>query len=105
MPKFLFVFHGGHAFKSRDDATAYMQKWRQWSTSLGAAVADPGAPVGPSKTVSAGGVADNGGSNPVSGVMFVEASDMAAALRMAKPCPHLEIGGTIEVAEAMNMGM
>ena len=105
MHKYLFAFHGGHKFKSPAEAGAYMQKWRQWSAGLGKTIVDPGVPVGPSKTVAASGVADNGGPNPISGIMIVQADDVTAALDVAKSCPHLEIGGTIEVAEAMTMAM
>jgi len=30
---------------------------------------------------------------------------MAAAVEMAQACPHLDLGGTIEVAQAMDMSM
>ncbi|MBP6013063.1 MAG: hypothetical protein KBA31_12625 [Alphaproteobacteria bacterium] len=105
MNKYLFAFHGGHRFKSPEEAGAYMKKWRQWSDGLGSTKVNPGMPVGPSKTVSSNNVADDGGANPISGFMLIQASDMTAAIAVAKPCPHLQIGGTIEVAEAMNMEM
>ena len=47
-------------------------------TNAGALV-DPGNPVGLSKTVSASGIADNGGANPASGYTIVEAADIGAA--------------------------
>ncbi|MFB3120144.1 MAG: YciI family protein [Stenotrophomonas maltophilia] len=61
----------------------------------------PGSAI-PSKTVSSGGVSDDGGSNPLLGFSIVKADGMDAALEMAKGCPHLEIG-TIEVAEVKEM--
>ncbi|MDH3671732.1 MAG: hypothetical protein OES46_11270 [Gammaproteobacteria bacterium] len=54
-----------------------------------------------SKTVSAGGVSDDGGSNPLSGFSIVRADTMDV-LEMAKGCPQLDIG-TIEVAEVKEM--
>jgi hypothetical protein len=57
-----------------------------------------------SKTVSSGGVSDDGGSNPLLGFTIVKADSMDAALEMAKACPHLDMDtGTIEVAEVMEM--
>jgi hypothetical protein len=82
-----------------------MTKWQAWSAGLGDAVIDPGMPVGPSKTVSANGVADDGGSNPLSGITVLQAETIEAACEMAKACPHVDIGGTIEVAQAMDMEM
>jgi len=105
MPKFIFAYHGGHQFKSKEEGMAHMTKWKAWTASLGAALIDPGMPVMGSKTVSADGVADGGGSNPLSGISIVQAETMDEALDMAKPCPHLEISGTIEVAQAMDMEM
>lgn len=105
MPKFIFAYHGGHQFKSKEEGMAHMAKWQAWSAGLGDAVIDPGMPVGPSKTVSADGVSDDGGSNPLSGISIIQADTMEDALEMAKPCPHVEIGGTIEVAQAMDMEM
>ena len=61
MKKFIFAYHGGHQFKSQKEGAAHMVKWQAWSAGLGDAVVDPGMPVGPSKTVSADGVADDGG--------------------------------------------
>ena len=37
------------------------------------------------------------------GFSVVKANSMEAALEMAKECPHVELGGTLEVAEMMEM--
>jgi len=66
-------------------------------------VVNPGTYLGMSKTVSSGGVSDDGGSNPLLGFTIVKADSMDAALEMAKACPHLGLGGTLEVAEVMEM--
>ncbi|MEM9793971.1 MAG: hypothetical protein AAF848_13595, partial [Pseudomonadota bacterium] len=61
-------------------------------------------PVGKSKTVSVDGVADNGGSNPLSGFTLVRASDIDAACEMAKGCPMVTDGsGSVEVAQVHEM--
>ena len=80
-----------------------MAKWKAWIGGLGDAVVNPGTPLGKSKTVSSAGASDDGGSNPISGFSVVNADSMDAALEMAKECPTLEIGGTIEVAEMLEM--
>ena len=105
MPKFLLAYHGGHNFKSKEEGMEHMAKWQAWSAGLGDAVIDPGMPVGPSKTVSANGITDDGGSNPLSGITVLQADTIEAACEMAKACPHVDIGGTIEVAQAMDMEM
>ena len=79
-----------------------MARWKAWLEGLGEAVVNPGTPLGKSKTVSAEGVTDDGGPNPLAGFSIVEADNMDAALEMAKACPFVEMG-TIEVAEAMEL--
>jgi hypothetical protein len=39
----------------------------------------------------------------MSGFSVVMAADIDAALEMAKRCPFLDIGGTLEVAEMLEM--
>ena len=102
MPKYVFVYHGGKMPDSPEEGEAEMAKWGAWLEGMGAAVVDGGNPVGPSKTVTSGGVDDNGGANPVSGYSLVTADSIDAAVEMAKGCPILQ-HGTVEVAEAMEM--
>ncbi len=81
-----------------------MAKWRSWVGGLGDAMVNPGVPLKRSKLVSSSGVTDGAESNRLTGFSIVKADSMKAALEMAKKCPHLE-HGTVEVAEAMEMGM
>jgi hypothetical protein len=53
--------------------------------------------------VNAGGVDDDGGSNPISGYAFVEADTIEAAVEIAKGCPIISDGGSVEVAPIMEM--
>jgi len=104
MPNYVFAYYGEPKFKSPEEGAEHMQKWKAWVGSLGDALANPGTPFGKTKTVSSGGVSDGGRSNRLTGYSIVKADSMDAALKMAKKCPHLKYG-TIDVAEAMEMGM
>ena len=104
MPKFLYAYHGGKKPETPEAGAEFMGRWRAWMQGLGDAVVDPGYPAGMSKTLSADGVEDHGGSNPLSGISIVEADDIDTAIEMAKGCPHLD-HGTIEIAEAIDMEM
>jgi len=104
MPKFIFAYHGGKMPETEEARATEMAAWGEWMGSLGAALVDPGNPAGPSKTLSANGVADNGGANPISGYSLVNADNIDAAVEMAKGCPILK-NGSIEVAEAIEMNM
>lgn len=103
MPKFMYIYHGGKAPESPEEGAKVMAAWTAWFEGMGALVVDGGNPAGLSKTVSASGVAEDGGANPVSGYSLVNAADHDAAVEMAKGCPILSDGGTVEVAEAMEM--
>jgi len=103
MPKFMFIYHGGSAPESPEEGAKVMAAWTAWLDGMGSAVVDMGNPAGPSRTVSASGVTDDGGANPVSGYTLVTAADLDAAVGMAQGCPILSDGGSVEVAEAMEM--
>ena len=103
MPKFLLAYHGGKSFETREEGAAHMSKWNAWNDGLGDAVLDPGMYIGSSKTISAEGIVDGGGVNPLSGITVLQANSMDEAVAMATACPHIGIGGTIEVAQVMDM--
>ncbi len=103
MTNYVFAYHGGGAPGSPEEGAKVMEKWNAWYGSMGEAVVDGGAPVGMSKTVSSNGVADGGGSNPLSGYTVVSADSIEAACEMAKGCPILDDGGSVEVAEKIDM--
>lgn len=104
MPKFVFAYHGGKKPETEEEGAAAMAKWQSWFGELGEAIVDGGAPVGMSRTVSSGGVVDDGGANPISGYTLVNAADHDTACEMAKGCPMVKDGsGSVEVAEAIDM--
>jgi hypothetical protein len=102
MTQYLFAYHAGKMPESPEEGARSRAKWQAWVGGLGNAAINPGTPLGKSRTVSAGGVSDDGGPNPLLGFSIVEADSMEAALAMARRCPHLD-HGTIEVAEMKKM--
>jgi hypothetical protein len=104
LAKYLFVYHGGGHPANPAEAQQVMNAWGAWFGALGAAIIDGGNPVGKSYIVkSDASVVDNGGANPASGYSLIEASSLEDALAKAKGCPLLKAGGSIEVAQAMDM--
>ena len=103
MHKFILAYHGVPELDSPEASKKHMKDWMAWSTALGNAIVDPGTPVGMSKTISANGVENNGGSNPLSGITTLQARTMEEAIEMTKNCPHILAGGTIEIAQTMEM--
>lgn len=104
MAKYLLVYHGGSMPETQEEGMAVMAKWNAWFEAMGAAVIDGGNPVGMSTTVMSDGIVEaNGGSNPVSGYSLVSAASQSEAEHLAQGCPIRERGGSIEVAEIMEM--
>ena len=104
MAKFVFAYHGGTMPETEEDAARVMAAWQSWLGGMGESAVDPGNPVGLSSTVHPdGSVTADGGANPLSGYSIVSADSMDAALEVAKGCPILEDGGSVEVAEIHEM--
>ncbi|MGH1576229.1 YciI family protein [Planktotalea sp.] len=103
MAKFVFAYHGNGMPDTPEEGEKLMAAWGAWMGGMGEALVNGGAAVGLSKTVSQSGVVDNGGANPISGYSVVEAADIDAAIEMAKGCPILQSGGSVEVAPELEM--
>lgn len=104
MPKYLFAYHGGSIPKTAADNPQLMSAWLDWMDELGEALEGNINPMIASKTLHPdGAVKDDGGPNPVVGLSFVTADDMEAAIRIAKACPHIAAGGSIEIAQPVKV--
>jgi len=99
MPKFLVTYHGAGA-PSPDQAQQAMAAFMAWAQSVGGALVDPGAPLGPAKTVSAGGVADGAADGPMNGYSILEAADLDSAVSLVKEHPFVGRGGSLQVSTA-----
>ena len=100
MPKYLLAYHGTRIPNSANERSELANAWKAWLDQLGDALEGSNNPMTIAKTISAdGSVGEGGGPNPVVGLSFITASDMDAAIKLTKTCPHLAAGGSIEVAE------
>ncbi|KZY47304.1 hypothetical protein A3731_30110 [Roseovarius sp. HI0049] len=98
MPKYILAYHGGNAAESEMSEQEEHSRWQDWMDVMGRACLDEGGRVGWSKTVRSAGIAHNGGTNPLAGYTIVEAEDIETACEIAKGCPILASGGSVEVA-------
>ena len=106
MAKYLLAYHGGGGMAQDAETQAkIMAEWGVWFGQLGPALVDGGLPIAQTKTIAPSGtVQEGGGANPVSGYSFIEADSIDAAIGLAKGCPVLKTGGSIEVAEKIPTG-
>lgn len=105
MPDFIFAYHGGTIPETEEEQQKSMAAWGAWFGTMESILKDPGNPVGKSKTVSAAGVEDHGGPNPLSGYTIITVSDEETALNHAKGCPICDEGGSVEVVEIIPFEM
>jgi hypothetical protein len=103
MAQFVFVYLGGNQPSSPEAAKKHFLKYTEWLSSLGDSVISPTIPLKNTSTVSSDGTVREGGSSAMSGFTIIKADSMAAALSIAQACPFLEIGGSLEVSELMQM--
>ncbi len=105
MAKYLFAYHGGSGMaETEEEQAAVMAAWGAWYEQLGQAIVDGGAPVGAAKTVAADGAVSNGGGpHGVTGYTVISAASLDEAVRHASGCPIRDAGGSIEVAELIEM--
>ena len=102
MGKFVFAYTGGSTPSSAEEGAKVMAAWMAWFGDLGAAVLDGGNPFGASTAVGPNG-ATKAATLGLGGYSIVSAASLDAAAALAKNCPVLVAGGTVEVYEAQEM--
>jgi hypothetical protein len=101
MGKYVLAYKGGAMASTPAETEAVMAAWMQWFGELGDAVIDGGAPFGPSTAVVPGGRAE--ASAALTGYSILRAETLEGAADLAKGCPVLGRGGTVELYETLDM--
>ena len=103
LPRYLITYLGGNKPSSPEEGEQHMAKYRAWLSSLGDSAVSPANPLKNTNTVNPDGTVTSASTTSMSGFTIVEADSMDAALLIAKACPFLEVGGSLEVSELMQM--
>ena len=103
MKQFVLVYLGGNHPTDPVAANKHMDKYMQWLASLGESVVVPMTPLKDTTSVRSTGEIREGGSSSMSGFTILKADSLQAAISIAQSCPFLEIGGSLEVSELMQM--
>ncbi len=103
MSQYVIVYLGGDKPASPEEGKQHFAKYTEWLSSLGDSVVSPANPLRNTSTVNSDGSVTTGGTTTMSGYTIIEADSMEAALSIAKACPFLEIGGSLEVSELVDM--
>jgi hypothetical protein len=103
MPRYMITYLGGDQPSSPEEGKQHMAKYMDWLSSLGDSAVSPANPLKNTSTVNPDGTVTTGGSTRMSGYTIIEVDSMDAALSIAKSCPFLDIGGSLEVSELVEM--
>src|SRR5262245_32214166 len=104
MSTYLVTYHGGGEMPTSPEARQQMMAaFGAWATGVGAALADPGAPLGPAKTGTSGQVVDGQTAATISGYSLLRAEDLGAAVKLVEGHPFLGRGGTLQVIQAVEL--
>lgn len=111
MKDFLFVFRGsGTPNTSPDEMQAMTKRWMDWIGGIAAQnkLTDRGNRLAPSgKVVKPGNIITDGPyseiKESIGGYSIVKANSLDEATELAKGCPGLTVGGTVEVREINQM--
>jgi len=103
MTQYVLVYLGGNQPSSPEEGQKHFAKYKAWLSSLGDAAVSPANPLKGTSTVNADGTVSAGGTTSMSGFTIIEADSLDAAISIAKACPFLDIGGSLEVSELMQM--
>lgn len=103
MPQYMISYLGGDKPASSEEGQQHMAKYRAWLSSLGDAAVSPANPLKDSTTVKPDGSVSAGSTTTMSGFTIIEADSLTDALSIAKACPFLDVGGSLEVSELVAM--
>lgn len=99
MTNFLLAYTGGTMMTTPEEQAAAMAAWGGWFGALGSAVVDGGNPVGAAVSLAPDGSSTSKGTSGLTGYSILAADSLAAAADLAKGCPVLSSGGSVEVYE------
>ena len=103
MPKYIMTYLGGDKPSSPEEGKQHMSKYMDWLSSLGDSALSPANPLKDTRTIHSNGTVTTGGTTTMSGYTIIEVDSQEAALSIAKSCPFLDMGGSLEVSELMQM--
>ncbi|MGM0593069.1 MAG: YciI family protein [Pseudomonadota bacterium] len=103
MPQYIFVYLGGEYPTDPVEGQKHLEKYHQWLHSLGDAVVSPAVPFKDTHVIQPDGSATQGSVSAMSGLSIMRMDSMAEAVAAAQRCPFLEINGTLEVSEMLQM--
>ena len=98
MANFVLLYHGGKMPETQEEGARVMEAWTAWFSRLGDAVVDGGNPASGARTVAPNGTVTSDTAFP-SGYSIIKAETLDAAVQLARGCPVLQGGASVQVVE------
>jgi hypothetical protein len=114
MKEYLYIYRGDQSHVMQEDSIANDQiKWKTWLETLAknGHLSNPGNPLTSQGKVLSGKtmkITDGPfieAKEIIGGYSIVKAADLSEAAELAKGCPGLEYGGTVEIREVNQLAM
>lgn len=103
MNKFIVSYLGGNIPADPEEGAKHFEKYKEWLSSLGDSIVSAANPLKDTKTINPDGSVTEGSTTAMSGFSIIQADSIEIAIEMTKSCPFLELGGSLEVSELMQM--
>jgi hypothetical protein len=103
MGTYVLAYTGGGMPETDAEREAVTAAWGAWFGGLGEAVADGGNPFGASSTVRSDGSVTAGAPSGLTGYSILKADSLDRAVALAKGCPVLANGGSVDVYETFDV--
>lgn len=105
MPQYVLTYHGEMGeMQQGEEFDAMMAAWGQWYGSMGDALIDAGAPFSQHAGVGTDGGDTDPSATKMTGYTVIKTADLAAAKSIAKACPVLDSGNSVQISECVDMG-
>ncbi len=103
MPQYIISYLGGGQPSSPEEGRQHFARYQAWLSSLGESAVSPANPFKNTHLINPDGTVTAGSQTTMSGYTIIEAESMEAALTIARACPFIDIGGSLEVSELVPM--
>jgi hypothetical protein len=103
MSQYMLSYIGGNQPATPEEGKQHFANYMAWINNLGDAAISPANPLKNSCVVNPDKSVTKGAQTQISGFTLIQADSLDAALIIAKSCPFLDIGGSLEVSEIIEM--
>ena len=99
----MITYLGGNQPSSPEEGQKHKSEYMAWLSSLGDSAISPANPIKNTSIVNSDRSVTSGSVTSMSGFTVIKADSMEEALSISKSCPFLDIGGSLEVSELIQM--